>query len=595
MQRHFTNVGQAFQPDSARPRQAGKPDLPARGGARRRSGVVLVVVLIVIVVLSLSAFLFSEAMTSENLATDSYTRSAQTLALAESGIDFAAAVLSNPDTFTNTLNSNPFNNPAVFQSLTVQDGAQPHFQGHFSIIAPLGPDDAPSDTQPYRFGVIDEGGKINLNAMMKVDSSGQMLYNMLLQLPNMTEDIANSILDWLDADENPRENGAESDYYSSLTPPYQAKNGPLDSLEELLLVKGVTPQLLFGNDRNRNGILDPDEDDGSGLCDLGWSAYLTVSSRTLNLDSNGNPRIYVNSQDLNTLYTNLTTAVGADLANYIVAYRLYGGQAMPTAGSGSGAAGSSAAGSGTAGSSSSKSGGTSGGSSGSAGGGGASASNTTTPKSGSSSGSSGGSASAAAAPARLSRSNLGNFQQGRPQSISSLYALINSRVAIPGSTPQAQPTYYPSPLNDPSQLQQLLPTLLDEVTTSKNTELPARININSAPAGVLAALPGLSDSDVQAILDNRPSPDSTDPPDAIFQSPAWLIARANFTPQKVQALDQYITARSQVYRVQSVGYFNDGPVSRIEAVIDTNAGRPRVVYWRDLTALGKGFKLPTNP
>src|SRR5205807_5721501 len=117
---------------------------------------------------------------------------------------------------------------------------------------------------------------------------------------------------------------------------------------------------------------------------------------------------------------------------------------------------------------------------------------------------SGGSGGASGAPARLSRSNLGNFQQGRPQSISSLYALINSQVAIPGSTPQAQPTYYASPLNDPGTLKQLLPLLLDGVTTVRGTELPARINVNTAPQAVLLTLPNLSDSDVQAIIDHRP-------------------------------------------------------------------------------------------
>jgi type II secretory pathway component PulK len=580
MRRHFSHVavGQAFPADSPRARQAGKPD--RRNG---RSGVVLVVVLIVVFVLTLSAYLFSNSMISEYQATDSYTRSAQARAYADSGIDFASAILSNPDTFTNTLNSNPFNNPSVFQGISVTpDGTQTHAQGLFSIIAPLGPDDTPSDALPYRFGVIDEGGKINLNALMQMDSSGQMLYNMLMQLPNMTEDVANSILDWLDPDDTPRENGAESDYYSSQTPPYQAKNGPLDSLEELLLVKGVTPQLLYGNDKNRNGILDPDEDDGSGVCDLGWSAYLTVFSRTLNIDASGNPRIYVNSSDLNTLYTNLTNVVGADLANYILAYRLYGGQSVPKPGSGSGSGGS--------GGSSSKSGG----SSGAPGGGSTSAGSASGQKSGGSGGSGG--SSGGAASAQLSRSALGNFQQGRPQPISSLYALINSQVSIPGSGANAQPTIYPSPLNNSSQLQQLLPVLLDELTTSKNIEVPARININTAPSGVLVTLPGLSDSDVQTILDNRPSPDSTDPPDPSYQTPAWLITQAGFTPQKVQALDQYITARSQVYRVQSLGYFSKGPAFyRIEAVIDTNAGRPRVVYWRDLTAMGRAFVLPPSP
>jgi hypothetical protein len=29
-------------------------------------------------------------------------------------------------------------------------------------------------------------------------------------------------------------------------------------------------------------------------------------------------------------------------------------------------------------------------------------------------------------------------------------------------------------------------------------------------------------------------------------------------------------------------------------VIDTNMGRPRIVYWRDLSELGKGFDLPRD-
>ena len=37
-------------------------------------------------------------------------------------------------------------------------------------------------------------------------------------------------------------------------PPYAPRNGPLGSIEELLLVRGVTPALLFGADLNRNGV-----------------------------------------------------------------------------------------------------------------------------------------------------------------------------------------------------------------------------------------------------------------------------------------------------------------------------------------------------
>ena len=52
-------------------------------------------------------------------------------------------------------------------------------------------------------------------------------------------------------------------------------------------------------------------------------------------------------------------------------------------------------------------------------------------------------------------------------------------------------------------------------------------------------------------------------------------------------LESYITARSQVYRVQVIGRAGDqGPSARVEAIIDLNAGKPRIVYYRDLTDAG---------
>src|SRR5207247_2554528 len=104
-------------------------------------------------------------------------------------------------------------------------------------------------------------------ALIKGDPTGKKLNDMLVKLPNMTPDIAAAIVDWVDADTQPRQGGAENEYYSGLTPPYRTRNGPLDSIDELLLVRGVTPQLLYGSDLNRNGILDPEEDDGSGTFD----------------------------------------------------------------------------------------------------------------------------------------------------------------------------------------------------------------------------------------------------------------------------------------------------------------------------------------
>jgi len=68
-----------------------------------------------------------------------------------------------------------------------------------------------------------------------------------LGIPGETANIImDSILDWKDEDNLRRLNGAEDSYYESLPAPYKAKNGNFDTLEELLLVRGVTPEIIFG-------------------------------------------------------------------------------------------------------------------------------------------------------------------------------------------------------------------------------------------------------------------------------------------------------------------------------------------------------------
>jgi general secretion pathway protein K len=58
--------------------------------------------------------------------------------------------------------------------------------------------------------------------------------------------VVDSIQDWIDTDSAQRIAGAEDDYYQGLNPPYHAKNAPMDNLAELLLVKGVTPEMYWG-------------------------------------------------------------------------------------------------------------------------------------------------------------------------------------------------------------------------------------------------------------------------------------------------------------------------------------------------------------
>jgi len=92
--------------------------------------------------------------------------------------------------------------------------------------------------------VMGEDGKVNINIV-----SESLLRKIIGNLGLEGEErdiIVDSIMDWRDPDDFYRLNGAENDYYRSLSEPYECKNGPLDSLEELLLVRGITPQLFDG-------------------------------------------------------------------------------------------------------------------------------------------------------------------------------------------------------------------------------------------------------------------------------------------------------------------------------------------------------------
>jgi len=89
------------------------------------------------------------------------------------------------------------------------------------------------------------------------DLSSVILRNLLVNLgtpADAADTIADSILDWKDPDDLHRLNGAENDYYQSLAHPYRARNANFETLDELLLVKGVTAQLLYGA-AGRKGLI----------------------------------------------------------------------------------------------------------------------------------------------------------------------------------------------------------------------------------------------------------------------------------------------------------------------------------------------------
>lgn len=105
----------------------------------------------------------------------------------------------------------------------------------------------------YSYRISDEEGRINLNTSPP-DRIDRLLGELGLE-KEVRDTITDSLQDWRDPNEEYRLNGAESDYYLKLPVPYRAKNGNLDSVREILQIRGVTPEIYAGGP-DRPGLAD---------------------------------------------------------------------------------------------------------------------------------------------------------------------------------------------------------------------------------------------------------------------------------------------------------------------------------------------------
>lgn len=146
----------------------------------------------------------------------------------------------------------------------------------------------------YTVSIADESGKIDINMMN--DASAIIFKSLLSNSGVSIEDaeiIADSVMDWKDEDDLVRLHGAENDYYSSLPNPYKAKNANFDTVEELLLVKGVTSELLYGS-KDKKGII----------------SFLTVSSKMDRINVNAAPK------EVLMALPNMTPELAEAIVNY---------------------------------------------------------------------------------------------------------------------------------------------------------------------------------------------------------------------------------------------------------------------------------------
>jgi type II secretory pathway component PulK len=171
------------------------------------------------------------------------------------------------------------------------------------------------------YGLVDEASKLNLNTAT---------LQMLEMLPGMTPEFAAAIIDWRDSDSTLTLNGAESETYGRRNPPYTCKNAPFEFIEELRMVNGASPEILYGEDVNFNGVLDPNENDANlsppndnrnGKLEPGILEYVTVYSREPNTGTNsqGVARIDVSSIGSTNLAARLQELFGQQRAGQIQA------------------------------------------------------------------------------------------------------------------------------------------------------------------------------------------------------------------------------------------------------------------------------------
>lgn len=248
------------------------------GSTRRTHGTILIVTIWVVLVLAGLALVFARSMRVAAIVSANHVASLEAECIVTGAAEYAKAKLTarSEEETSDLMDSEPYQ-------------ANQIGEGYFWLLRSDLEDD-----QEFDYGLTDESGKINLNSASE---------EILLKLPGMTAELAASIIDWRDEDSEITAGGAEDEYYLLLSEPYNCKNAELETVEEILLIKGSSEELLYGEDTNLNGILDDNENDGdlsepsdnrNGRLDPGFYDYVTVYSVETNSDSEGNQRININ-------------------------------------------------------------------------------------------------------------------------------------------------------------------------------------------------------------------------------------------------------------------------------------------------------------
>jgi hypothetical protein len=527
----------------------------------RQSGFIVLVVMVVIVMLTLAGLAFVLNLSLENKAVHLQGDQQQLQQTLASGVELMRGFLAQTPSERQQAGGT-FQNAAVFAAVAVSPDSAAGDDTRFSVVSPQNESEASSGV---RFGLQNESARLNLAALADWDAAEPgAARNALLQLPGMTDAIADAILDWIDGDDVPRDSGAEADYYIGRGLPYEPRNNVPVVLDELLLVRDVSRSSLFGADTNFNYREEPGETQqtgGAGDATGGqtpWCRLLTLYSAEANRTFQGEPRIFLNHAELKTLHQQLTAAFDRKAADFVVAYRQFGPY-DPTA--------------------------------------------KPTPRRKAPSAKAGTSQrSSAKRPSGDGQGLLLDLAQPPEYEIASILDLIEARVVLP---PDEEPEIDADDLLDldladsardvenpfdeqRDRLREYLPEWFELTTTTDAPVLRGRVHLNEAARPVLLGVPGLDESLADRIISTRGgfSADSS----AEYRHPTWLYTEGLVDRQQMRQLEPYLTCGGDVYRAQVVAFGgSSGLAARAEVVLDASVSPPRQVYWKDLGLLGRGF------
>lgn len=528
----------------------------SRGRRPPRRGMILVVVLLMIALLALTmaGFLFFTRAEGEGIR--AVADGHQARLAAESGFeevtyllrtqrDNAAVWFDDPNRFRHVLvwardykrDGDPVRQGTPRRDMLKAGHVSPAWR--YSVVAPRY--DGPPDTM--RFGLTPESSKLNLNTATDEQLTALLTPLLVgLQVDNPQE-IVNAILDWRDEDNEPREGGAENDYYNTLEPAYNAKNGRFDTVEELLLVKGVTAAVLYGEDVNRNGILDSNEDDGDasfppyddgdGELDYGIAPFLTVFSREVDtsLDNRARINLWAGPQVVQA-------AIAADLA---AAEEAADAEQPPLS----------------------------------------------------------------AASATFIATIAGNQSVlQKMHSAADLYAGAGAENegidqatgggADPNDPNNAAGDQLPAELAASPITAAEMAYIMDRISvrppTEANKPIEGLININAAPLRVLKVIPGMTEEAAAAIVAGRAEAGAD-----LLRTPAWPLIAGAVDAATFRRIAPYITTKAYQFHIEVVGYADHlQTFRRLEWIIEMIGPMAQIKYHRDLTRLGLAWPIDSE-